>query len=46
MKDFMELARERFSVRSFKSRPVEKEKLELILRAAQLAPTAETFAEL
>ncbi len=43
MKDFMELARKRFSVRSFKSRPVEKEKIELILRAAQLAPTAVNY---
>ena len=38
--DFLELARKRYSVRSYKSDPVEKEKLERILEAARLAPTA------
>ncbi len=37
---FIDLARERFSLRSFAKKPVEKEKLDLILKAAQLAPTA------
>jgi len=38
--DFMELAEKRHSVRSYKSDPVEDEKLEKILQAARLAPTA------
>jgi nitroreductase len=38
--DFLELARKRYSVRSYKRDPVEKEKLERILEAARLAPTA------
>lgn len=39
MKDFMTLAAERYSVRKFSNRPVEDEKLELILKAGHLAPT-------
>ncbi len=38
--DFLELARNRYSVRSYKPDPVEKEKLDRILEAARLAPTA------
>jgi nitroreductase len=38
--DFLELAKRRYSVRSYKSDPVEKEKLDRILEAARLAPTA------
>jgi nitroreductase len=38
--DFLELARRRYSVRSYKPDPVEPEKLERILEAARLAPTA------
>ncbi len=38
--DFLELARRRYSVRSYKSDPVEEEKLSRILEAARLAPTA------
>ena len=38
--EFLELARKRYSVRSYKSDPVEKEKLERVLEAARLAPTA------
>jgi nitroreductase len=37
---FLELAKARYSVRSFDSRPVEKEKLDLLLQAAQAAPSA------
>ena len=37
---FQELARERYSVRSFKDTPIEKEKLDLILEAGRMAPTA------
>lgn len=38
--DFMELCRTRRSVRRFQDRPVEQEKLDLILEAGRLAPTA------
>ncbi|MBR3538630.1 MAG: nitroreductase family protein [Eubacterium sp.] len=41
--DFMELAADRYSVRSFSDRPVEQEKIDKILKAAQLAPTAVNF---
>ena len=37
---FMELARNRFSERHFDSRPVEEEKLQKILEAGRIAPTA------
>ena len=36
---FLDLAKERYSVRSFSDRPVEQEKLDLILEAAHVAPT-------
>lgn len=38
--DFIQLAEERFSVRKFSDKPVEPEKVALILKAGQLAPTA------
>ncbi len=38
--DFLTLARERFTVRKYSSKKVEPEKLDLILKAGQLAPTA------
>jgi nitroreductase len=38
---FKELAAARFSVRQFKNKPVEKDKLDLILESARNAPTAE-----
>jgi len=38
--DFFELIQSRYSVRAYKSDPVEEEKLQKILEAAQLAPTA------
>ena len=38
--DFLELAKKRYSVREYDSRPVEKEKLDKILEAAHVAPTA------
>ena len=38
--EFQELIRSRYSVRSYKSDPVEEEKLQRILEAARLAPTA------
>lgn len=37
---FQELARGRYSVRSFRNAPIEEEKLNLILEAGRVAPTA------
>lgn len=37
---FIDLASERYSVRSFSDKPVEEEKIAQILRAGQVAPTA------
>lgn len=37
---FIELATDRYSVRDFADTPVEQEKLDIILKAAQVAPTA------
>ena len=39
-KDFLELAEQRYSVRSYSDRPIEKVKMDRILRAGQVAPTA------
>lgn len=41
--DFLQLAADRYSVRSFSDRPIEPEKMEQILKAGQLAPTAVNF---
>lgn len=38
--EFFQLVQERYSVRSYRSQPVEEEKLQLVLQAARLAPTA------
>lgn len=43
MKDFLDLACERYSVRKYSDRPIEDEKLEKILKAAQVAPTGNNF---
>lgn len=40
---FIELAANRYSVRAFSNCPIEPEKLDLILKAAQLAPTAGNY---
>lgn len=40
---FINLAAERYSLRKFSDKPVEKEKLDLVLKAGQLAPTAANF---
>ena len=37
---FQELAHARYSVRSFKNQPIEEEKMNLILEAGRIAPTA------
>ena len=38
--DFLELAKNRFSLRKFSDKKVEKEKIDYILAAMQAAPTA------
>jgi nitroreductase len=38
--EFFELINKRYSVRAYQSKPVEKEKLQKVLEAATLAPTA------
>lgn len=40
MENFLNFARERYSVRKYDARPVEEEKVAAILEAAKLAPTA------
>lgn len=40
---FLDLARERYSVRSYSDKPVEQEKIDLILEAARIAPTAVNY---
>ncbi|MBO6262774.1 MAG: nitroreductase family protein [Clostridia bacterium] len=40
---FLELAKERFSVRKFTGKPIEKEKLDKILEAGNVAPTAVNY---
>ncbi|MCL5735292.1 MAG: nitroreductase family protein [Actinobacteria bacterium] len=41
--DFRELIRARYSVRKYLEKPVEEEKIELVLEAARLAPTAVNY---
>lgn len=41
--DFLQMARDRYSVRSYSQKPIEDEKIEKILRAGQYAPTALNF---
>lgn len=43
MESFGELIAQRYSVRDFADTPVEKEKLDIILEAARLAPTAVNY---
>ena len=40
---FLELAFQRFSVRSFSDKPIEQGKIDRVLKAAQLAPTAVNY---
>lgn len=40
---FMELAKERYSVRKFSDKPIEKEKLDAILEAGRIAPTGHNY---
>jgi nitroreductase len=39
--EFLELAEKRYSVRAYKSTPIEYDKLQKVLEAARLAPTAD-----
>ncbi len=41
--DFLDLAKERFSARKFSDKKVEKDKLDLILEAGRVAPTAVNY---
>lgn len=41
--DFLELAKARYSVRKFSDKPIEQEKLDKILEAARVAPTAHNY---
>lgn len=41
--DFLQLAENRYSVRKFTERPVEREIIDKILRAGMLAPTAKNL---
>ena len=43
MNNFLNLAKERYSVRKFTDKPIEKDKLEKILEAAKVAPTAKNL---
>ena len=43
MNNFLDLAKERYSVRKFTDKPIEKDKLEKILEAAKVAPTAKNL---
>ena len=42
-KSFLDLASERYSVRSYSNQPIEQKKIDLILKAAQVAPTAVNY---
>ena len=41
--NFIDLAAQRYSVRNYENKPVEKEKLQYVLEAARLAPSAVNF---
>ncbi|MBQ2652784.1 MAG: nitroreductase family protein [Methanobrevibacter sp.] len=43
MQDFLQLACERYSVRKYSDKPIEDDKLEKILKAGQVGPTANNF---
>ena len=44
--EFSEVVRERYSCKSYESRQIEQEKLDQILEAGRLAPTAKNLQEL
>ena len=41
--NFSDMVKERFSVRKFDSRPIEQDKMEMILQAGRMAPTGANF---
>ncbi|MBO7726192.1 MAG: nitroreductase family protein [Thermoguttaceae bacterium] len=41
--EFIKLAKKRFSVRKYASKPVEREKLDLVIEAGRVAPTAKNL---
>ncbi len=41
--EFIELAKKRYSVRKFDKKPVEREKLDLVIEAGRVAPTAKNL---
>ena len=41
--NFAQLCEQRYSVRKYDSKPIEAEKLEMILNAGRLAPTAKNL---
>ena len=41
--NFFELAKSRWSVRAYKDTPIEDEKMQLILEAGRVAPTAKNY---
>lgn len=41
--NFLDLAKKRYSVRAYSEQPVEKEKLDMILEAGRIAPTAVNY---
>jgi len=43
MKSFLDIAKSRYSCRKYDSRPVEQEKLMLVLEAGRVAPSAVNF---
>lgn len=43
--EFSEVVRERYSCKSYESRQIEQEKLDQILEAGRLAPTAKNLQE-
>ena len=43
--EFLELAKKRFSVRKFEDKPVEEEKLQKIMEAGRVAPTANNLQD-
>ena len=46
MKDFKALATERYSVRKFDTKPVEQEKLDILLEATRLARSRTTWLKI
>lgn len=42
---FLELASKRYSARKYKDQPIEKEKLDQVLEAGRIAPTAKIISQ-